>query len=358
MDRPAVGAFPTRGDRPLRGPCALVFGKVRPMLAHSAQGPFDGPDWLFEVKWDGYRAVAFLEGNRTRLQSRNLKDLTGSYPTLAELHKHLDGTHAVIDGEIVALREGRPDFQTLQRGTGPVIYVAFDILELDGRTLTRTPLAERKQVLTGKLGRAPELIHSRGVMGQGEQFYRAAVESGLEGVVAKRLDSLYHPGRRTRDWLKVRNVRKSFALVTGYTRGADARPFGSLVLGVLDDGGRLIYAGHVGTGFDEREMLSLVEHLGPPAGCPLAGGEPRRFRGRVTWVEPRHVVEVEYLEWTREGRLRHPVYRGLRPDKDACDCTAASAGCCDSGRAAGAGDAGSDGNGRAGGVVRKKGADR
>jgi len=306
------------------------------MLASTAPGPFSGSGWLFEVKWDGYRALAFLERGRTRLQSRNLRDLTGAYPALGRLHERLDGSRAVLDGEIVALRDGRPDFQTLQRGGGPVVYAVFDVLEIDGRVVTRVPLAGRRDILAARVGQGPELVPSQGVIADGEAFFRAAVQSGLEGVVAKRLDSLYHPGRRSRDWLKVRNVRRAFALISGYTRGADARPFGSLVLGVIDDRGRVVYGGHVGAGLNEREMASILARLGPARRCPLAGGEPRALRGRVTWVEPRHVVEVECLEWTRGGRLRHPVYRGLRLDKGASDCLVPPVGC-----------GGGDGGGRA-----------
>ncbi len=304
------------------------------MLAETAPEPFDGPGWLFEVKWDGYRAVAFLENGsgkggasgpgsgKTLIQSRRLRNLTPSYPDLGHLHRRLAAGRAVLDGEIVALRGGRPDFQTLQGGGGPVVYVAFDLLELDGRPLLDLPLAERRGLLADRLGHGPDLIHSGGVETTGIEFHRAAVARGLEGTLAKRLDSLYHPGRRTRQWLKVRNVHRIFTLACGYTRAADARPLGALALGVFGPDGRLIYAGHAGTGFDEREAAALVRLLGPPTTCPLAGGEPRELRGRVLWVRPEHIVEVEYLEWTRDGRLRHPVYRGLRPDKDVADCRA------------------------------------
>ncbi len=296
------------------------------MLAETAPGPFDGDEWLFEVKWDGYRALAFLErgraGGRTRLQSRRLRDLSPAYPELGRLHGLLQAEEAVLDGEVVALRNGRPDFQTLQAGGRPVVYVAFDLLELDGRPLLGRPLGERKKLLAEAIGQGPELVHSGFVRGSGVDFHRAAVAQGLEGSMAKRLGGFYHPGRRTRDWLKVRNVRRTFALVVGFSRAADARPLGALLLGVVDRGGRLVYAGHVGTGFDEAEGARLVGLLGPAGPCLLAGGEPRDLRGRVVWVHPHRVVEVEYLEWTRDGRLRHPVYRGLRPDKDAADCGA------------------------------------
>ncbi len=294
------------------------------MLAETATAPFDDETWTFEVKWDGYRVIAFLEpggpGPATRLQSRGLRDLTPRYPGLRRLNAHLQGRRAVLDGELVALRGGLPDFQALQRGEGPVVYVAFDLLELDGEVLMREPLWRRKELLGRRLGSGPDLVHSGGVTGAGREFYRAAVSRGLEGVVAKRLDSLYYPGRRRCEWLKVRNVHRAFVLVCGYTRAVDARPLGSLVLGALDPAGRLVYAGHAGTGFDEREMRRLVALLGPEGPCPLAGGEPRALGGRTVWVRPEHVVEVEYLEWTRDGYLRHPVYRGLRPDKDPGDC--------------------------------------
>lgn len=319
-------------------PCQrLAFGRVSPMQAQTAPTPFDGPDWLFEVKWDGYRAIAFLENARsgrgsatagpgTLLQSRRLRDLTPSYPELGRLHARLDAWRAVVDGEIVALRDGRPDFQTLQRGGGPAVYVVFDLLELDGVSLLSHPLGERKGLLGQRLHFGPDLLLSETVRGAGIDFHGAAVAQGLEGTLAKREGSLYRPGRRTSDWLKVRNVRRVFALACGHTQAADARPLGALVLGAFDPKGRLVYAGHAGTGFDSREAAALVRALGPAAPCPLAGGEPRELRGRVTWVRPGPVVEVECLEWTREGRLRHPVYRGLRPDKDGGDCRAPAGG--------------------------------
>lgn len=307
----------------------LVFGRVLPMLAQAAPEPFDAPGWVFEVKWDGYRAIAFLDHKSTGraggtggtlLQSRRLRDLTPRYPSLTRLERYLEAQSAVLDGEIVALREGRPDFGSLQTGQGALVYVVFDLLELDRRVLLDRPLAERRRLLRGRLGRGPELVHSEGVETSGTAFHRAAVAGGLEGTVAKRLDSPYRLGRRTGEWLKVRNVHRAFCLVLGYTPAADARPIGALVLGALDAGGRLVFVGHTGTGFGDREAAALVQRLGPPVPCPLAGGEPPGLGGRVVWVRPTRVVEVEYLERTREGRLRHPVFRGLRPDKDADDC--------------------------------------
>lgn len=311
---------------------SLVFGRVEPMLAETAPAAFDDDGWLFELKWDGYRAIAFLEcvgtggtrDGRTRLQSRRRRDLTPAYPSLAALHRRLDARRAVLDGEVIALRDGRPDFQTLQARAGPVVYVAFDLLELDGRLLLSSPLAERRRLLEERVKAGPDLLISVGVTGRGRDLYRAAVAAGLEGTVGKRLESPYRPGCRSRDWLKVRNVRRTFAVVCGFTRAADARPLGALVLGATDHSGRLVYVGHVGTGFDAGEASRLVSIL-VPGPCPLNGGEPHELAGKVVWVRPERVVEVEYLETTRDGRLRHPVYRGLRPDKDAGDCRAPAA---------------------------------
>ncbi|MCL6580189.1 MAG: non-homologous end-joining DNA ligase [Firmicutes bacterium] len=312
----------------------LEFGRVEPMLAETAPGPFDDDGWLFEVKWDGYRAIAFLESagtgvagdGRTRLQSRQRRDLTPVYPSLTSLHRHLDGRRAVLDGEIIALRDGRPDFQTLQARAGPVVYVAFDLLELDGRLLLSSPLAERRRLLEERVKAGPDLLVSVGVPGRGRDLYHAAVAEGLEGTVGKRLESPYRPGCRSRDWLKVRNVRRALAVVCGFTRAADARPLGALVLGATDHLGRLVYVGHVGTGFDAAEASRLVSIL-VPGPCPLDGGGPPELAGKVVWVRPERVAEVECLEQTRDGRLRHPVYRGLRPDKDPADCRAPAAPC-------------------------------
>jgi DNA ligase D-like protein (predicted ligase) len=305
------------------------------MLAETARGAFDGDEWGFELKWDGYRAIAFLfrsttqtgpfhrEG--TRLQSRRLGDLTGNYPELARLHLRLNSQRAILDGEIVAFRDGRPDFQALQGGAGPVCYVAFDILELDGVSLLQQPLRQRRTVLRQHLSSGTDLLHSEMVGGAGIAFHRAVAAQGLEGIMAKRLASPYRPGRRSGDWLKIRNTFRILAVAAGYTEATDARPLGALVLAVVDSYDRLTYAGNAGTGFGGVEGAELLRDLGPPAVCPLSDGEPSELRGRVTWVRPELVVEVEGLQWTRQGRLRHPVYRGRRPDKEMADCRAPGA---------------------------------
>ncbi|MFB4318886.1 non-homologous end-joining DNA ligase [Actinomadura sp. 21ATH] len=299
----------------------------RPMLAVAGGLP-SGP-WAAEMKWDGIRAVAYLDGGRLRLMSRNDRDITAAWPELAELPEAVDGP-AVLDGEIVGFRAGRPSFEALQHrmhvrsperiaafaAENPVVYIVFDVLHAGRTPLIDRPYRERRDLLMGL-----ELSARRWDTPPGyDDLAYAFAESGrlgMEGIVAKRLDSRYLPGRRDRCWTKVKNVRTQEVVVIGWTPGAGRRSgaIGALLLAVHAPAGPLTFAGHVGTGFTDTMLRDLAERLAPlerdaaPAPVP-----PPEARG-AHWVEPKLVGEVAYAEWTGDGRLRHPAWRGLRADK-------------------------------------------
>ncbi len=304
---------------------------LEPMLARLSTLPPADAGWAFEVKWDGVRALARSRPGRIELWSRNRNDVTAAYPELRALNRALGSHTALLDGEIVAFdAEGRPSFELLQtrmhvRGeaavrrlakTTPVTYAIFDLLWLDGHSLMELSFERRRELLSrlaldGEHWCSPEYI-----VGDGGAFLAATREQGLEGMIAKRLDSHYAPGRRDGGWLKIKNENRQEAVIGGYTdgKGARAATIGALHLGVYD-GERLRYAGKVGTGFDDAELRRLHALLRPlrRRTSPFTGPQPPRGAHFVT---PRLVCEVAFGSWTRAGVLRHSVYKGLREDKD------------------------------------------
>jgi bifunctional non-homologous end joining protein LigD len=307
----------------------VVQGSYRPMLASVDTGVPHGDGWTFEVKFDGYRALAYLRGGECRLVSRNDNDLTGRFPELARaLVKAVRSPNAVVDGEVCRIDpSGRTSFSELQQGTGPLVYYAFDLLELDGEPLVELPLRERKERLRTLLdGRVKNVAFSEG-FDDGDTLFQVAKEQDFEGVIAKRLASTYKVGRRTRDWLKIKTENTDEFVVVGYTRGAGRRAgtFGSLVLAV-NEGNELRYVGNVGTGFDDAEIRRLLQLLKPlhreTSPFVVVPKMPRVRKGDVQWVEPRLVAQVRYGEWTHDGHLRHPAYQGIREDKEAAEVTA------------------------------------
>lgn len=296
---------------------------LRPMLAMPVRAPFDHPDWIYEVKWDGYRALAELHHGEVRVYSRNGVPFTGKYPLIvASLRKA--GFDALLDGEIVVVDDaGLPDFQALQQyreqGAGHLLYYVFDLLHLEGHDLTPLPLERRKELLRRVLPVLPGIRYSDHVRAEGILFYRAAVGKGLEGIVAKDGTSPYEPGRRSRSWLKVKTRLTRDAVIAGFTAPNGARPsFGSLVLGAYDRG-RLTYIGSVGSGFSEQDLRELGGRLAAMAAnsCPF-DREPET-PAAVTWVRPELVCEVTLSEWTADEVMRHPVFLRLREDRDARD---------------------------------------
>lgn len=293
------------------------------MLATLGEVPHNEAGWQYEFKWDGVRALAFVEGGSVRYVSRNGNDLTASVPELASLADHLDGaTTAVLDGELIALDDrGRPSFQLLQQRHHepvPVSYVAFDLLYLNGRMTTDLPYAERRLILEDLVAEDGRFRVSPRFDGPGADLLAISRAQGLEGIVAKRMSSPYRTGKRSAEWLKLKNVRTQEVVVGGWTSGQGTRAsrIGSLLLGVPDESG-LRYVGQVGTGFSEATLLELAGRLGPLArdSSPFSNPVPRQYAKGAHYVDPVLVGEVAFAEWTTDGRLRHPAWRGLREDK-------------------------------------------
>lgn len=306
--------------------------RIKPMMAMLARAPFDSPDWSFELKWDGVRVIAFVGDGAVRLQSRNLRDVSRQYVEMQELAGLVDARQAILDGEVVTLRGGKPSFELLQTRmhvvgpspallrSAPVEGVFFDLLYLDGLPLVNLPLVERQRRLFAVLRTSEAVHHTQVVEGTGVAYFEAVRQMGLEGIVAKRKDSKYEIGRRSPLWQKIKAVSTQYCVVGGYTLGTGAISglLGALRLGVYE-GGELRYAGKVGTGFTDRQRREILEMLRPITIRQSPFTPDPRIRD-ITFVEPRYVVEVSYLEWTRDGKLRHTAFRGFRPDVAPEDC--------------------------------------
>ncbi|MGQ0830884.1 MAG: non-homologous end-joining DNA ligase [Microthrixaceae bacterium] len=323
------------------GPDALPRSLV-PMKATAGDLP-SGDGWTYEVKWDGMRALAFVDGTTLRLQSSNERDVTVSWPELAALPESLPASTALLDGELVATDDaGRPSFGQLQHrmhvgnpadalrrsSEVPVSYVVFDLLHLDGHDLTTQTFDARRRLLDELLDAGPAWRVSP-LHDDGPALLEAAGARGLEGVVAKRLDSTYAPGTRTREWRKVKVRHRQEMVVGGWLPGEGTRAgtIGALLVGYHDepdDGSPLRFAGRVGTGFTDAELARLASVLAPLTTdvCPFDPPPPSAdLRRGPTWVRPELVAELAFAEWTAEGRLRHPSYLGLRTDKHPDEVT-------------------------------------
>lgn len=317
---------------------------LEPMKATPATEAFEDAGWLFEPKWDGIRALAICSGDQTMLMSRNHNDITATYPELHNVHTRIVAIDGIIDGEIVALTEGRPSFERLQGRMNlqnerdikramaeiPVSYIAFDVLYLDGRSLLAEPLEKRKELLEKIVVTTDRLQVSPVTPGDGTTLAEAARAARLEGIVAKKLGCPYRPGKRVRDWLKIKVVHEADVVIGGWStgEGARAKSFGSLLVGAYEDGD-LRYLGSVGTGFTDKTLGQVLELLREceTDECPFAGGAAAvrsagRF-GRVRdprWIHPDLVAKVEFRELTAGGRLRAPSFKGLRSDKPPEEC--------------------------------------
>jgi len=297
-----------------------------PMLATLEQNVPKGSGWVFEVKWDGYRALAYVSQSEVKLVSRKGNDLTERFATVAkEIAKAVKTPDCVLDGEVCALDEqGRSSFSAMQQGKPgtPLVYYVFDLLELEGEPLVDLPLLERHKRLEQLLDRRNKTVRLSEAFDDGKALFEAAKQQNLEGIMAKRADSRYAVGRRTRDWLKVKTHGRQEFIIAGYTKGQGRRAgtLGSLVLAVRR-GPELEYAGNVGTGFTGEEIEKLLKKLRPLERKTPPFKEvpkmPKVRKGDVVWVEPKLVAEVEFAEWTHDGRLRAPSYQGLREDKPA-----------------------------------------
>jgi bifunctional non-homologous end joining protein LigD len=297
-----------------------------PMLATLATEVPRGEGWTFEVKWDGYRAITYVRAGEATLRSRNDNDLTGRFPGVAKaIESAVRTPDCVLDGEVGALDEdGRMTFSAMQQGKQGTsyVYVAFDLLEVDGEPLIDRPLTERRERLVGLLDRRYNAVQLSEAFDDGETLFTAAEEQHFEGIIAKRADSRYQPGKRSREWLKIKTHGEQEFVVAGYTRGKGRRSsgFGSLVLAVRE-GDELKYVGNVGTGFTDAEIDRLLELLRPlerdtPPFRTLPK-MPKVKKADVVWVEPKLVAQAEFAEWTHDGHLRAPRYKGLREDKPA-----------------------------------------
>jgi bifunctional non-homologous end joining protein LigD len=312
-----------RGDG---GPDGRERAFYAPMLATLAEDVPHSDGWLFEVKWDGYRAIAAVTGGEAKLTSRNGNDLSARFPTVArEIEKAVKTPDCVLDGEVCALDEqGRATFSAMQQGKAGTshIFVAFDVLEIDGEPLLDLPLTERRVRLAQLIDRRNRTVQLSEAFEDGDALYAAAQEQGFEGIIAKRADSRYQPAKRTRDWLKIKTHGRQEFVIAGYTKGQGRRAgrFGSLILAVYRDD-ELEYVGNCGTGFTDEEIDRLLAKLRPleRADPPfrVVPKMPKVRKGDIVWVEPKLVCEIEFSEWTHDGRLRAPSYQGLREDKKA-----------------------------------------
>jgi bifunctional non-homologous end joining protein LigD len=332
-DRLELASLPgiQRGDMPR---------VIHPMLATLTDHPFSSDDWLFEIKWDGYRAIAFIRDGEVEFVSRNQNEMTSLYPELHVLPKSVQGKQVILDGEIVALDEkGRPSFSLMQQRAGirsgvkrsrpdtsiPVLYYVFDLLYIDGWNLMRVDLEKRKDVLKQIIEPSDPVRYSEHFFREGEQLYEAARQQGLEGIVAKRRRSCYEQ-KRSREWLKLKITQRQECVIGGYTDPRGSREhFGSLILGLYDDKGHLIHVGHAGSGFTGKTHEEMWKRL------HMLDTDKSPFFGKVEatrtphWVRPELVAEIKFNEWTHEGqsgavKLRAPVFEGLRMDKDPKDC--------------------------------------
>ena len=308
--------------------------RIAPMLATTGPLPRDDAAWAYEIKWDGVRAITYVEGVSMRVESRNLADITPRYPELAGLPEALGGRGTILDGEVVAFDEsGRPSFGLLQHrmhvageaevrrrmAEHPVVYMIFDLLWLDAEPIWRYPYAERRGLLAGLGLSGPRWQAPAHHVGDGDALREASRERGLEGIVAKRLDSAYEPGRRSRRWLKIKNVARQEVVIGGWLPGEGGRSgrLGALLMGVNDESG-LRVVGKVGTGFTDRTLAELGRRLGELArpDSPFSNQVPYRH---ARFVDPVLVAEVEFTEWTVNRTLRHPSYKGVRDDKPASE---------------------------------------
>jgi len=304
----------------------------KPMLAQHSEKPFNSEDWIFEVKWDGIRAISYVDAGLS-IRSRNDKELKYNFPELEELKRLTE--NAVIDGEIIVIKAGKADFQALAERSktastenikylsqkSPANYVVFDMLEKDGKPLVQLPLAERKKLLKEYVREGSYVVLSAFVETDGEAYYKAALAKGMEGIMAKKKDSQYEPGARSANWLKIKPTLTCDCAIFGYTVGKGARnpTFGALILGLFSEKGP-IYVGKVGTGFNQEDLDSMLKMFEPlqVKDKTLEGVDVPE---NIVWLKPETVCEVGYQNVTNDGRLRMPRFLGLRNDKLASECT-------------------------------------
>ena len=315
--------------------------EIHPMLATLVEEPFDDSQWLYEVKWDGYRAVAFVDDGKARMVSRNQNDLTAEFPEIARELGKLKMETAIFDGEVVALDElGRSSFSLMQQRTGmthpgartrrdhtvPIVYYIFDLLYLNGYNLMRLDLEQRKELLRQIVpGGAGLLRYSDHYPEEGTALFNVARDKGLEGIIAKLRNGCYVQ-KRSREWLKIKITRRQECVICGYTDPKGSRElFGSIILGLYDERGKLVHVGNAGTGFDATSQTALWKKLEKLQTDENPFGVKIESTRKPHWVKPELVCEIKFSEWTHEGqrggiKMRAPVYEGLRFDKKPREC--------------------------------------
>src|ERR1700704_1065624 len=312
--------------------------EVSVTLAKLADKPFSDPNWLFEIKWDGIRTVAFVENSSVRLFSRSQRDVSAEFPEFQDLAKHLQAGTAILDGEIVTLDEnGRSDFQKLQNRFGvskpsqrlisdvPLTYYFFDVLYCNGFDVRKTPLLQRKEFLRQLLSGDDRVRFSEHQLEKGKELYAAAKAQGLEGIVGKQIESPY-TGNRTGFWLKFKIVTELDAVIVGWTAPRRTRQyFGALVLALYDEKKELQFIGSVGTGFDQKTQKDLLAQLEKLRVTRSPLRNPPKLREHVEWVRPATVARIKFANWTEDNHLRAPVFLGIRKDRTPDDCTFAAA---------------------------------
>ncbi len=313
---------------------AAMPAVIKPMLATLVDEPFSDPDWLFETKWDGVRAVCFIRNGKARFISRNQIEMTAQYPELADIAQSIRGSNVILDGEIVALDEnGISRFQLLQRRLGRknageiqrlaattrIAFYVFDLLYFDGFDFMGRKLVDRKATLEGILKSSKNIRYSDHIIGEGVKLFEEVAKVPLEGMMAKRLESTYAQ-RRSSEWLKIKTIQQSEVVIGGYTEPRNSREyFGALVVGLYREG-KLHYVAHTGGGFNHQTLAQTHKLMQPLKtwDCPFVN-KPKTNEP-VQWVKPRLVAQVKFSEWTAEERMRHPIFLGLRQDKKAGEC--------------------------------------
>ena len=292
---------------------------IKPMLATSVKEVFDDPDWIYELKWDGYRILSYIDDGEVNLYSRNGILMNSKFPSLVRGLENIEHT-TILDGEVVVVdKQGIPEFQKLQnfddQTKGQLLYYIFDLLYLNDHSVIELPLIDRKSLISEvledtELSRYCDHIHAKGT-----KFFKKAVEEGMEGVIAKKADSLYIPGYRTDQWLKIKAENSQEAIICGYTESSGDTWFGSLILGIYKND-KLTYIGNCGTGFSNQEQKDLFKKLKPLETKKSPFNKKINLKGRVPhWVKPLLICEVKFSDWTKQQIMRHPVYKGLRTDK-------------------------------------------
>ena len=299
--------------------------KIKPMLATLADKPFNSKEWIFEIKWDGYRVISKNRNNSATLTSRNLTSFNRLFPEIKSSLQTIKGDF-VADGEVVALDEtGRPNFQQLQNyrktGKGNIVYYVFDLLWLNGYSTEALPVTERKELLKELIPVLDNVIYCEHVVNDGVKLFKAAKKQKIEGIIAKKADSLYYENARSANWLKIKTESTIEAVICGYTEPRGSRKyFGALILGIYNEG-KLTYIGHTGTGFNHLNQKTIFKLLQNYTAKVSPFTIPPKPNAPVTWMKPVPVCEVKFSHMTNDGVLRHPVFIRMRDDKKAEEVT-------------------------------------